>query len=194
VEPSATATADESSLRSDRRETLTDTEAVRGVGAAEATAEPASGHHLEGVSSEDNERSLREWLAAGDRDDLDAFDRYLHPDVVVHAPLGLWTTGVEAEKAVWADAKRAMPDIRHDVQETLGSPSRAAARVIVTGTLRGEFAGIPATGTTFEIDQMVFAHFRDGLIVEAWEVADTASVLRQVEDGDERGAALPGHQ
>jgi steroid delta-isomerase-like uncharacterized protein len=132
------------------------------------------------VNSEANERLLRNWLAAGDRGDLDAFDRYLHPDVVVHAPLGLSTTGVEAEKAVWADGKRAMPDIRHDVQETLGSPSRAAARVIVTGTLCGEFAGISSSGRTFEIDQVVFAHFRDGLIVEAWEIADIGAMLRQL--------------
>ncbi len=47
------------------------------------------------------------WLAAGDRGDVDEFDQYLHSEVVVHAPLGLSTTGVEAEKDVWADAKRA---------------------------------------------------------------------------------------
>ena len=127
-----------------------------------------------------NEELLRLWLAAGDRGDVDEFDRYLHPEVVVHAPLGLSTTGVEAEKAVWADGKRAMPDIRHEVQETMSSGSRAMARVVVTGTMSGEFAGISATGKSFEIDQVVFAHFRDGLIVEAWEIADTGSLLRQL--------------
>jgi ketosteroid isomerase-like protein len=35
------------------------------------------------------------WLAAGDAGDLDAFDELLHPDVVVHAPLGLSTTKVD---------------------------------------------------------------------------------------------------
>lgn len=127
-----------------------------------------------------NEELLCAWLAAGDRGDVDEFDRYLHPEVVVHAPLGLSTTGVEAEKAVWADGKRAMPDIRHEVQETLGSESRAVARVVVTGTLKEAFAGIPATGRGFEIDQVVYAHFRDGLIVEAWEIADIGSMLRQL--------------
>ena len=90
-----------------------------------------------------NEEVLCAWLAAGDRGDVDEFDRYLHPEVVVHAPLGLSTTGVEAEKAVWADGKRAMPDIRHEVRETMASDSRAMARVVVTGTMIGEFAGIP---------------------------------------------------
>ena len=127
-----------------------------------------------------NEAMLCAWLAAGDRGDVSEFDRYLHPKVVVHAPLGLSTTGIAAEKAVWADAKRAIPDIRHEVQETMGSGSRAMARVVVAGTLHGEFAGIAADGEAFEIDQVVFAHFREGLIVEAWEIADTGSLLRQL--------------
>lgn len=127
-----------------------------------------------------NEDLLREWLAAGDRGAVEEFHRYLHRDVVVHAPLGLSTKGIEAEMAVWADAKRAMPDIRHEVQETMGSGSRAMARAVVTGTLEGPFAGLSATGTSFEIDQVVVAHFRDGVIVEAWEIADTGSLLRQL--------------
>jgi steroid delta-isomerase-like uncharacterized protein len=131
-----------------------------------------------------NEKRLCAWLTAGDRGEVDEFDRYLHPDVVVHAPLGLSTSGVEAEKAVWAAARRAMPDIRHDVPETMGSESRAMARVVVTGTMSDEFAGISAVGRSFEIDQIVFAHFRDGLIVEAWEIADIGSLLRQLGAAD----------
>ena len=121
-------------------------------------------------------------VGAGDRGDVEEFDRYLHPDVVVHAPLGLSTTGVHSEKAVWADAKRAMPDLHHHVQETISSGSRASARVVVTGTLTGEFAGITADGKPFQIDQVIFAHFDGGLIVEAWEIADTGSLLTQIGD------------
>jgi len=55
------------------------------------------------------------WLAAGDAGDLDTFDDLLHPDAVIHAPVGLSTTSSEAEKAVWRDALAAMPDLRHDV-------------------------------------------------------------------------------
>ncbi|HXY84111.1 MAG TPA: ester cyclase [Gaiellaceae bacterium] len=127
-----------------------------------------------------NEAILCEWLAAGDRGELDAFDRFLHPEVKVHAPLGLSTSGVEAEKAAWADVRRAAPDIRHAVQETVAMDSRVAARVVVTGTLETEFAGIPASDVGFEIDQVLFAHFRDGLMIEVWEIADTGSLLRQL--------------
>jgi len=39
------------------------------------------------------------WLAAGDAGDLDAFDELLHPDAIVHAPLGLSTTTVDDFRA-----------------------------------------------------------------------------------------------
>ena len=125
-----------------------------------------------------NEETLREWLAAGDRGDVDEFERYLHPNVVVHAPLGLSSSGIEAEKRVWTDAKAAVPDIRHDVRETLALDSRVAARIVVTGTLTADFAGVAATGQSLEIDQVVWARFDEaGLIVEAWEIADVGSLL-----------------
>lgn len=123
---------------------------------------------------------LERWFAAGDAGDVEAFDDFLHPHVVVHAPMGLSTEGPDAEKQVWRDALRAMPDIHHDLKEVIASGSTIAARAVVTGTLQNDFAGITASGKSFRIDQGLFAHVRDGKIVEAWEIADTASLLRQV--------------
>lgn len=50
----------------------------------------------------------------------------------------------------------------------------------MTGTLKGDFAGIAANGRSFKVDQGLFAHVRDGKIVEVWEIVDTASLLRQL--------------
>lgn len=123
---------------------------------------------------------LEAWFAAGDAGDFDAFYDFLHPDVVVRAPMGLSTAGIAAEQQVWRDALAAMPDIRHDIREVLNVGPAIAARAVVTGTLQGDFAGIEGRGQTFEIDQALFAHVRDGKIVEAWEIVDTASLLRQL--------------
>lgn len=122
---------------------------------------------------------LERWLEAGDEGDLDVFDEVLHPDVRVHAPLGLSTTGIEAEKEVWRAALGAIPDLRHMVQEVLVDGAMIAVRTVVTGTLAGEFGGVAATGHPFRIDQAVFARVRDGLLVEIWEIADVAPILRE---------------
>ncbi len=120
------------------------------------------------------------WLAAGDAGDFDAFDDVLHSDAVIHAPLGLSTASAEAEKAVWRDALKAMPDLRHDVQEVVVEGGVEMARVVVTGTLTSSFAGVAGTGRSFRIDQAVITHLRDGKVAEAWEIADVAALLEQV--------------
>jgi ketosteroid isomerase-like protein len=123
------------------------------------------------------------WLAAGDAGDVDAFDRLLHPDAIIHAPAGLSTANVEEEKAVWRDALAAMPDLRHDVQEVLVDGDVEMARVVVTATLSMPFGGVEGTGRSFRIDQAVITHLRDGKVAEAWEIADIAALRAQVDDG-----------
>ncbi len=120
------------------------------------------------------------WLAAGDAGDFDAFDELFHPDALVHAPLGLSTTSVEQEKAVWRDALAAMPNIRHDIQEVLAEGDVEMARVVVTGTMGASFADIGESGRSFRIDQAVIAHLRDGKVIEAWEIVDSAALREQV--------------
>ncbi len=116
------------------------------------------------------------WLSAGDAGDFDAFDNLLAPDAVIHAPRGLSTTSLDAEKGVWKDALTAISDLRHDVQEVLVGNDVEMARVIVTGTMVGAFAGLDGTARSFRMDQAVVAHLRAGKIVEAWEIADVGAV------------------
>ena len=123
------------------------------------------------------------WLAAGDAGELDAFDDLMHPKAVVHAPLGLSTASRDEEKAVWARAREAIPDIRHDVREVVTDGDTEMARVVVTGTMRGDFGGLGGTGRGFRIDQAVIVHLRDGMIIEAWEIADIAALRAQVAGG-----------
>jgi steroid delta-isomerase-like uncharacterized protein len=116
------------------------------------------------------------WLSAGDSGDVEAFDDLLHRDVVVHAPRGLSTKDLESEKQVWRDALTAMPDLRHDIQEVVAQGNVEIARVIVTGTLRHDFAGVPGSGQSVRMDQAVIVHLDDGKITEAWEIADVGSL------------------
>jgi steroid delta-isomerase-like uncharacterized protein len=121
---------------------------------------------------------LEKWLEAGDAGDVDSFHEYLHDDVVVHAPLGLSSAGIEQEREVWRAANAAITDLRHDVQEVIVDGDSMAARTVVTGTLVESFAGVPVSGEPFRLDQVVFAHVRDGKVIEVWEVADVGVLLR----------------
>jgi ketosteroid isomerase-like protein len=149
------------------------------------TMRAAMPHHTRPRKALEDMMDFREtiiyrWLAAGDAGDLDAFDDLLHADAVIHAPRGLSTTGREAEKAVWQEALAALPDLRHDVQEVLVGPDIEMARVVVTGTMVATFAGVDGSGRSFQMDQAVIAHLRDGRITEAWEIADVGALEPQV--------------
>lgn len=127
-------------------------------------------------------RSLLESLfAAGDAGELDAFGRYLHEDVVVHAPAGLSTVGIESEKESWRRAKAAMTDLHHEFMDVLTTASCEAARAVVSGTMRGAYGGLSAEGRRFATDQAVFARVRDGKIGELWEIVDVAAIKAQLE-------------
>lgn len=129
---------------------------------------------------EQSESLVARWLAAGDSGDLEAFDDLLHVDVVIHAPRGLSTGDLSSEKQVWRDAVAAMPGLHHEVQEVVAEGDVEVARVVVTGTLAHEFAGVAGAGRPFRMDQAVICHLRGGKIAEAWEIADVGSLVDQV--------------
>ena len=81
---------------------------------------------------------------------------------------------------VGLDALAAMPDLRHEVQEVVVEGDTQMARVVVTGTLHHDFAGVRASGRSFQMDQAVICHVRDGKIIEGWEIADVGSLIEQI--------------
>lgn len=123
---------------------------------------------------------LRGYLAAGDRGDLDELGNYLHEDVIVHDPGGQTTKGLDHEKETWRKARKAMPGLRHEVQEVIISGTSLAARLELSGTLVGQFAGITGNGQKFKIDQAIFMHLRDGKGEELWAMVDSENFGKQV--------------
>ena len=58
---------------------------------------------------------LESLFAAGDAGDLAAFQRYMHDDVVVHAPAGLSSHGLDSERESWRNALAAMHGLHHEL-------------------------------------------------------------------------------
>jgi ketosteroid isomerase-like protein len=123
---------------------------------------------------------LERLFAAGDAGETDSFKAYLHDDVVVHAPMGLSTSGIAAEQESWRKATNAIADLRHEFVAVLQDGGLEAARCVVTGTLDGVYGGLSAVAKSFTVDQALFARIRDGKIEELWEIVDSASLLSQL--------------
>jgi steroid delta-isomerase-like uncharacterized protein len=72
------------------------------------------------------------------------------------------------------------PDFTLTIDDTVVEGDRVAVRLTFTGTHRGGFYGMPATGKSFSISAMAVARLADAKIVEWWQIGDTLGLLRQI--------------
>jgi steroid delta-isomerase-like uncharacterized protein len=113
--------------------------------------------------------------------DLDGFFDYLAEDFVEHeAGPGLEPTKA-GTKQLFATMKAGFPDLRFDAEDVLESGDKAVARARVTGTNKGDFMGIPASGKSIDIQAIDIIRFgADGLAREHWGVMDIMAMMQQI--------------
>jgi predicted ester cyclase len=75
----------------------------------------------------------------------------------------------------------AIPDRVDVIEEMVAEGDVVGIQTRITGTHQGNLYGIAATGKAIDIVSTAFYTFEDGKIVEAWEMADEAALLRQLE-------------
>jgi steroid delta-isomerase-like uncharacterized protein len=123
-------------------------------------------------------RRIYDLLNAGD---IDGFGDFLAADFVEHET----APGLEPTKdgaiAFFRMYKAAFPDMRMDAQDVLVSGDKVVARARATGTHRGEFMGMPATGKNFDVQVIDILRFGDdGLVHEHWGVFDALAMMQQL--------------
>ena len=123
-------------------------------------------------------RRLYEYINAGD---IEGFATLLSDDFVEHEE----TPGLAPTKGGVKDFFRmqraAFPDMRMDVEDAFASGEKAVARVRYTGSNRGDFMGMPATGKSVDVQLIdMFAFGDDGLVREHWGVIDLMAMMQQL--------------
>jgi steroid delta-isomerase-like uncharacterized protein len=102
-------------------------------------------------------------------------------DAVIESPMAGGTThGAEQAKQVFQTYFNAFPDLDMQGGEVLVDGQRAAVMATFTGTDRGGFMGMPASGRRVTIPVVFLYEFRDGKIVRDRRVYDFTGLLIQV--------------
>ena len=125
-------------------------------------------------------RSTYERINKGD---IAGFGTRLASDFVEHQGPGgpAFPSTKEGTLEFFRTLLAAFPDWRMSVEDLIASGDKAVARVTVTGTHKGEFMGIPPTGTHAEVQLIDIMRFDGaGLVAEHWGVADMLSLLQQL--------------
>ena len=94
---------------------------------------------------------------------------------------GLDGRGPDAVLAWHRDRRASFPDLRYHVVDVVVDADRAAVRWRATGTQRGQFGPVPATGRPVDYSGATFLRFDDaGRIADVWSVNELFQVLEQL--------------
>lgn len=120
-------------------------------------------------------------LAAGD---FDAFKAAIGPDYVRHCqamPPGLQELhGTEQFFAFLEDFLVAAPGYRDSLSNMFAQGDRVAYVSTISGTQTGPMGGLPASGKSFNLDNIIIQRLADGKIVETWVSWDNVAFLSQL--------------
>jgi len=123
-------------------------------------------------------RRLYDLINAGD---IDGFGRQLADDFVEHEEIPGIPPTKDGVIQYFKMMLAAFPDMRMDVEDVIASGDKAVARVTVTGTNKGEFMGMPATGKSATVKLIDITRFGDdGLAREHWGVVDQLALMQQL--------------
>jgi steroid delta-isomerase-like uncharacterized protein len=158
-----------------------------GPGAVAAGADPVwgptrSNDDAGAGSPEENKGLLRRFIDALSKGDKDAARESVEADGFVDHSPGWGTTDFESVAESYAALRRALPDLRFDVDETnmVSEGNQVAAHSLVRGTHTGEpLLGVEPSGNEVVWTHTDFVRIADGKIVERWTATDMLTLFQQ---------------
>jgi steroid delta-isomerase-like uncharacterized protein len=101
-------------------------------------------------------------------------------DFVELDPLPGQEQGREGLKAILQVLWAAFPDMHWVVKETVAEGEKVVTRFVWTGTHRGVFLGVPATGKSVEVKGVVMDRLADGKMADSRILMDTMGLMQQL--------------
>lgn len=111
---------------------------------------------------------------------LERADDLVNENFVELDPLPGQQQGREGLKAILRVLWSAFPDMHWAVQEMIAEGEMVVTRFTWTGTHRGAFLGIPASGRSVEVKGVVIDHLDRGKMAESRILMDTMGLMQQL--------------
>ena len=111
---------------------------------------------------------------------IDSAAQYVWEDVVEQVPFPGQGPGLEGLKDVLRSMRTGFPNIVFAIQEQVCEGDTVASRFEWTGTHKGDFLGIPATGRPVAVWGFVFDRLEQGRIKETRILMDTLGLMMQL--------------
>jgi predicted ester cyclase len=107
-------------------------------------------------------------------------DELYATDFVEHTPQPGVPPTREGLKQTAMALKKAFPDLRYTIEDVVEGGDRIVHRLTASGTMKGDFAGMPATGKHATWTEFHMGRVVNGRVTEHWGVIDQLSMLIQL--------------
>jgi serine phosphatase RsbU (regulator of sigma subunit)/predicted ester cyclase len=125
------------------------------------------------VSVEENKALVRRFLEEQAKGNLDVIDEQLSPDFVDRSLLpGQGPTREDFKRAL-TEILDAFSIINFTIEEQIAEGDTVVTKYSERSVIRGEFAGLPPTGTVENFEGIYIHRISDGKITEEWSQANT---------------------
>ena len=98
-------------------------------------------------------------------------------DFVNHVHTPGFTSDKQGVLDLFAMFHAALPDFRVEIHDMLVDGDKVVTYKTFHGTHEGDLFGVPATGASLSVNVMDIVRYRDGKIVEHWNVVDQIPML-----------------
>ncbi|MHA0288646.1 ester cyclase [Mycobacterium sp. C3-094] len=143
---------------------------------ADASAPAGPWERATMTAREDLESLYGRYLRACNEHDVPAMAEFYHPDITVNdAPMP-----PDVVSAQFPPLFAAFPDWRWAIRHVWTGADTIALHFTVTGTHRGTFMDVPATGRRVSITEFTVYQVMESKFVAVWDLSDTTELLRQL--------------
>jgi steroid delta-isomerase-like uncharacterized protein len=112
--------------------------------------------------------------------DIEAAEWFVCEDVVEQVPSPGQGPGLEGLKDTLRGMRTAFPDLHFSINEQIAEGEKVMSRFEWTGTHRGSFLGVPATGRQVRVWGMVVDRLVSGRIQDTRILMDTLGLMTQL--------------
>ena len=114
---------------------------------------------------------------------LEVVDELIARDFVEHVAGEARRTGAEGFRVARQRRNAVFPDWSVRVDDLIAEGDKVVVRATGSGTHRGEFMGIPATGRRISVTWIAIYRVKDGKLAEHWQNIDELGLLKQLGAG-----------
>ena len=128
-----------------------------------------------------NDNLLKQWIEAENSHDVEKVLPLLTDDIVIEdVTFGVIMKGKDDIKKIYPTLFTAAPDFKLEPKAWVTDDKSFAMEIVYSGTQKGDFPGLPATGKRFSIKTCSFGEFENGKIKGRRDYWDLVTLREQL--------------